>query len=425
MTSGTSWANSSIGGSSRSGGEPIGLTATTVLRRARNVRAQIGADNVVRVIRHDETVDCGPRGLEILDTFARPTPLGEALRQLEARVAGAEDWMDVTATIVRLHRSGVLHEVDQEARDSPVGDGGFGDPTIHAMMLNDRARTAGFLRAIGEVVQPGDVVLDIGTGTGILAVAAARAGAARVYAIEAGAMAGVARRVIDANGVADRVSLLEGWSTQVTLPEQVDVLVAEIIGEMPFQERVLEVTRDARDRHLKSSARLIPSRLRVYGLPVAIAPDLLATRAITPAAVDRWRGWYGVDLTPVAEAAHGISHVLMLDPDSARSLPGIAEQVVLADIDLARFEEVSIASTAPARATVAGEVNGVLAFFELDLTPSVGLSTDPRRTTNASSWRNPVWTFSESLAVGSGDVFRVSLSYREPGRPNGIRVAPA
>jgi predicted nicotinamide N-methyase len=396
-----------------------------VLRRARNVRAQIGADNIVRVVRHDETVDCGPRGLGILDAFARPTTLRDALGRLEGRVAGAEDWMDVTATIVRLHRSGVLHEVDQETSELPVGDGGFGDPTVHAMMLNDRARTSGFLRAIERVVRPGDVVLDIGTGTGVLAVGAARAGAARVYAIEAGAMAGVARQVIEANGVADRVSVLEGWSTQVALPERADVLVAEIIGEMPFQERVLEVTRDARARLLGTGARLVPSRLRMYGLPVAIPSDLLATRAVTPEAVDRWRGWYSVDLSKVAEAARGLSHVLMLDPSSARSLRGLADPVLLADIDLASFDEVSIASTAPARATGAGAVNGVLAYFELDLAPSVALSTDPRRTTNASSWRNPVWIFSEPIAVGPGDPFRVSLSYREPGRPNGVRIARA
>ena len=417
--------SSSTAGSSRWGDERIGLTATTVLRRARNLRAQIGADNVVRVIRHDETVDCGPRGLGILDAFARPTALGDALRELGGRMAGEQDWMEVTATIVRLHRSGILHEVGRQASDGPVGDGGFGDPIVHAMMLNDRARTGGFLRAIAQVVRPGDVVLDIGTGTGVLAVGAARAGAGRVYAIEAGAMAGVAQEVIEANGVADRVSLVEGWSTQVALPERADVLVAEIIGEQPFQERVLEMTRDARARLLKPGARIVPSRLRVFGLPVDIPAELLASRLLTPAAVDRWRAWYAVDFGPLAETAGGLSHVLMLDPDSARSLPALAEPLLLADVDLATFEEVTIGSTVLSRASRSGELNGVVVFFELDLARSEVLTTDPNRTTNASSWRNPVWIFADPIALSEGDPFQISMSYREPGRPNGVRIGRA
>ena len=388
------------------------------------MRAQIGADNIVRVIRHDETVECGPRGLVILDAFAHPIAVGDALRQLEGRVAGAQDWMDVTASIVRLHQSGVLHEVER-ASESPVADGAFGDPTVHAMMLNDRARTGGFLKAIGRVVRPGDVVLDIGTGTGVLAVGAARAGAGRVYAIEAGAMAGVARGVIEANGVADRVAVVEAWSTQLKLPERADVLLAEIIGEQPFQERVLEVTRDARARLLKPEARLIPSRLRVYGRPVGIPAEFLASRLLTAATVDRWRAWYGLEFGPLVEAASGLSHVLMLDPESARSLPSIGEPLLLADVDLATFEEVKIASTLISRATTSGELNGVVVFFELDLAPSEVLSTDPHRTTNASSWRNPAWFFAEPVALAPGDPFEVSMSYREPGRPNGVRIGRA
>ena len=71
-------------------------------------------------------------------------------------------------------------------------------------MLHDDRRTGDYLAALAEAVRPGDVVLDIGTGSGVLAIAAARAGARRVYAVEASDIAEVAERVFAANGVEDR-----------------------------------------------------------------------------------------------------------------------------------------------------------------------------------------------------------------------------
>ncbi len=71
-------------------------------------------------------------------------------------------------------------------------------------MLHDERRTGDYLRALAAAVRPDDVVLDIGTGSGVLAVAAARAGARRVYAVEASDIAEVAARVFEVNGVQDR-----------------------------------------------------------------------------------------------------------------------------------------------------------------------------------------------------------------------------
>src|SRR5439155_20231788 len=89
---------------------------------------------------------------------------------------------------------------------------GWADPVEHARMLHDDRRTGDYLAALGQAVRPGDVVLDIGTGSGVLAVAAARAGARHVYAVEASDISEVAERVFAANGMEDRVTLIPGWS---------------------------------------------------------------------------------------------------------------------------------------------------------------------------------------------------------------------
>jgi predicted O-methyltransferase YrrM len=104
---------------------------------------------------------------------------------------------------------------------------GWADPVEHARMLHDDRRTGDYVEALAEAVRPGDVVLDIGTRSGVLAIAAARAGARRVYAVEASDIAEVAERVFATNGVQDKVTLIPGWSRHIELPEPADLLVSD------------------------------------------------------------------------------------------------------------------------------------------------------------------------------------------------------
>jgi type I protein arginine methyltransferase len=72
-----------------------------------------------------------------------------------------------------------------------------------------------------ELARPRQVVLDVGTGSGVLAIWAAKAGAKRVYAVEATAMATHARALAERNGVGQVVQILEGYMEQQNLPEKV------------------------------------------------------------------------------------------------------------------------------------------------------------------------------------------------------------
>src|SRR5437764_9744196 len=97
----------------------------------------------------------------------------------------------------------------------------------HRALLADSARTNAYAEAIGRVVRAGDVVLDLGSGSGVLAVLACRAGARKVYAVEQGHMADIAAMVVLNNGCRDRVEVLHARSHDVTLPEPADVLITE------------------------------------------------------------------------------------------------------------------------------------------------------------------------------------------------------
>ena len=273
------------------------LSRDTVLQLAPGIRTRWNAAGHVVVDSPVGTIiDIGPRGFGILSLFSQPRRLGEAIDRLEHEHRHSTDLAPTLSVLNMLIEESALVRPDGgRARTS-----GWADPVEHARMLHDERRTGDYLAALAAAVRPDDVVLDIGTGSGVLAVAAARAGARHVYAVEASDIAEVAERVFAVNGVRDRVTLLPGWSRQIELPEQADLLVAELIGNEPLEEEILETTLDARRRLLAPGARLIPHALTLLARPVLLPEAEIRQRAFGRAALQRWRDLYGIDFEPLA-----------------------------------------------------------------------------------------------------------------------------
>ena len=145
-------------------------------------------------------------------------------------------------------------------------------------MLDDGGRTPAFEAAIRARVerQPGLLVLDIGTGPfAVLAIAAARAGAGKVYAVEHDLpVAAKARAAIEAAGLSEIVEVVEGMSTAITLPEKVDLVLAEVIGTYATEEGCYHTIRDAHARHVKAPTRRdswIPHTCQTWAAPGCFA----------------------------------------------------------------------------------------------------------------------------------------------------------
>ncbi|HEX6912250.1 MAG TPA: 50S ribosomal protein L11 methyltransferase, partial [Longimicrobium sp.] len=95
----------------------------------------------------------------------------------------------------------------------------------YGAMAGDRVRMKAYAAAIARAVRPGDVVLDVGAGTGVFSLLACRAGARRVYAVEPADAIHTARELARENGFADRIDFIQGVSTAIGLPEKADVVV--------------------------------------------------------------------------------------------------------------------------------------------------------------------------------------------------------
>ena len=135
---------------------------------------------------------------------------------------------------------------------------------VHRTMICDRVRTEAFRRAIESVVRPGDIVLDVGAGSGILSLFAAQAGAARVYAVEQTSVAVLAQELAVANGVADIVQVIQGDVLDIEPPGRVDVVVSEWLGGFGIDEGMLVPVIAARDRWLKPGGLMIPHSVTAW-----------------------------------------------------------------------------------------------------------------------------------------------------------------
>lgn len=352
------------------------LQPQTVLRIDPDALVQV-VEGDVRFSLGDVRVDTGPWGLKILALFRVPRSLADATAQMAGQEASRKDWIQVSAHIYGLWQAGVLRDATGAAqpRRARLGNSSL---RWQVRMLNDRTRTQAFLRAIRATVKPDDVVLDIGTGTGILAIAAAQAGARRVYAMEMTGLADLAEAMFRKNDPEGRITLLRGRSHDLELPEKATVLVSEIIGNDPLGEGVLETFIDARQRLLTPDARIIPQAVTISVVPVRLPPDLLDRHRMTPENTARWSADYGVDYSAARFGSHSDGLWFTgFDTDEFLRCHALGSPSMLARIDLTTATHMTHQATAVLEVRESGPLHGYALCFELEVGAGERLSTLP------------------------------------------------
>ncbi len=235
----------------------------------------------------------------------------------------------------------------------------------HRQYLADASRVSAFRQAIEEVVTPGDIVLDLGAGTGILGLMACRAGAKRVYAIEEGPIIGLARGIAEANGFRDRITHIKGLSTRVELPERVDVVLADQIGRFGLESGILEYFGDARARFLKPGGVMVPGEIGLVVAPVE-SQELFGQ-------VEFWsRAPADFDFRAACTIAANTGYPARFN---SAHLLGVPARVISLRLSTASMDalsaEVVLAAIRP------GTLHGIGGWFEAQLSPGVTLTNSP------------------------------------------------
>jgi hypothetical protein len=269
----------------------------------------------------------------------------------------------------------------EEAAKTPVLFGNYAGIEVHRRMLVDEVRLDAYRRALEATVQPGDVVIDAGSGSGVLAVMAALAGAEKVYALEQSSFAEMIPVVAEASGVGDRVEVIRGDFMLSETPRKARVMVTETFGAWAFAEDpVPDVSACAR-RNMTEDAVVIPGAVKLWLAAMPTAPDAIYTPF-------RKRE-DGVDLTPLMPAAAGRGHIMVVDPAD------VGEPHLVADVAFPGPETIT------GRFHLDAPCAALCCWYDLEMAPGITLSTSPHAP--MTHWKQSVLPF--RLDAGEHEFF--------------------
>jgi len=232
-------------------------------------------------------------------------------------------------------------------------------------MVGDALRFPAYCEAIARAVKPGDVAVDLGSGPGVFALLACKAGARKVYAIDIDSVVEFTRQFAGDNGFADRIECLRGDSRQILLPERANVIISDIRGALPLFGRAIHSLNDARKRLLAENGRMIPERDKLFAALVEL-PETYE-RIIAP-----WRGVAGLNLDAALPLVLNTMYKRQCKPEKL-----ISEKQEWHTLDYLDGANPKAGSALRFRAMRAGIVHGFVVWFETKLLDEIGFSTEP------------------------------------------------
>lgn len=327
---------------------------------------------------------------ELLDVLALCDG-GRTVTEIASALAGPDaDTIEqrrtrASALVGRLRAHGLLAGAVAATQEPRYG---YARPDIHRHMLQDKVRTDAFRDALYEVVKPGSTVIDMGTGTGVLAIFAAQAGAKEIHAIECSEIVDQAREVAKLNGF-PQIQFHQEDATELELNTQADVLVSEWLGYFVYADGMYPAVAALRDRSLKSDGIMVPMSVDLFLAPMH---DLDKEGHVYWADKP-----YGLDFAPVAEAEYHFGQIRTVPAKALLAEPKLVHSI---DCHTANPDDLCFRAQVSFTVTRDGEFNGLCGHFTSQLSPSVLLDTSPG--TPDTHWQQQVFAV-RPIAVKTGD----------------------
>ncbi|KXN82845.1 Ribosomal protein arginine N-methyltransferase rmt3 [Leucoagaricus sp. SymC.cos] len=243
----------------------------------------------------------------------------------------------------------------------------YAENDIHAVMIQDKVRTSTYAHFI--LTNPhlfrDATVLDVGCGTGILSLFAARSGAKRVIAVDASNITEKAEEICKANGFEDVITVVREKVENITLPDgihQVDIIISEWMGYALLYESMLDSVLVARDRFLRPGGVMAPSQCQMM-LALCDATEIYKDR------IGFWNDVYGFDMSVMSQGLYDEAIVDVVGPETMASKPYVVKDLFLGDTTTRQLE---FASNFTLKATVdkRTRINSFVLYFDTFFAPS-------------------------------------------------------
>lgn len=264
-------------------------------------------------------------------------------------------------------------------------------------MIDDEARMSAFQKALATAIDQSSVVLDLGAGTGIMALLACRYGAKRVYAVEPSDAIQVARETVKKNGFAERVVFFQKRSAEATLPERVDLIVEDMRGALPWCSTHIPDVVDARERFLKPRGQIIPQKDTVFCGVATAEEHYLNQLAPWQASPEK------LDLSPASRYVENAPGGVRFKSKQLMTAP-----VAWTAIEYESVSSAKVRGTFTLKAKRAGTAHGLLLWFDSELLPGIMISNAPGRPKTVYGQFFLPWPHPVDLAKGT----RVEIELR-------------
>ncbi|MBN1460358.1 MAG: class I SAM-dependent methyltransferase [Armatimonadetes bacterium] len=278
----------------------------------------------------------------------------------------------------------------------------FSSFEMQERMLADTRRLEAYSRAITRYVREGDVVIDLGTGTGILAFLAYHQKPSKIYAVDHSGIIEHARHVAGSNRLCG-IEFVKKHSESFEPAEKVDVIVQEQMGSWLFNENMVECVLDLRNRVLKPGGRILPNRFEVFFEPVQ-----LSRQSHVPLI---WENKiHGIDFSCLENAAkHHRNSTIMLQPHDFSTLLADPKPVVSFDLESLTHEKEIPSQWHYRKRTNGGALNGFVLYFKAFFGDDIVLDTTPTLRHECIAQRRLPFYRTPSVRLEEGDEISVDV----------------